>query len=311
MTAFDLATQRRTEALNSLRITPSAEVLFADAEKTAKAIEALAAGLRGKATKAREKLLTDADTLRKTGTLPCKDKYLPLVYQSNGLFDYCNGLLAVCDSVKVKEKCNNANRLLQEDMKWLVEQGSLCKGLDRYTVDFDTLTEIYTEKKALYLDSMPRGSFDTPVGHLSDFRLQTLGVWSGTMAQLTEELRPLAEKKYTVCLLAGTERAGRALATDLQSEGFSAEFYPRLPEQFQTGTVHVCPGSLSGGVQISDIRFALFTHARTGQSKRSTSVLGAKTPFTPWTNCKKATILCTMCTELACLRAFTPWSSAG
>ena len=88
------------------------------------------------------------------------------------------------------------------------------------------------------------------------------------MAQLTEELRPLAEKKYTVCLLAGTERAGRALATDLQSEGFSAEFYPRLPEQFQTGTVHVCPGSLSGGVQISDIRFALFTHARTGQSKK-------------------------------------------
>lgn len=311
MTAFDLATQRRTEALNSLRITPSAEVLFADAEKTAKAIEALAAGLRGKATKAREKLLTDADTLRKTGTLSCKDKYLPLVYQSNGLFDYCNGLLAVCDSAKVKEKCNNANRLLQEDMKWLVEQGSLCKGLDRYTVDFDTLTEIYTEKKALYLDSMPRGSFDTPVGHLSDFRLQTLGVWSGTMAQLTEELRPLAEKKYTVCLLAGTERAGRALATDLQSEGFSAEFYPRLPEQFQTGTVHVCPGSLSGGVQISDIRFALFTHARTGQSKRSTSVLGAKTPFTPWTNCKKATILCTMCMASACLRAFTPWSSAG
>lgn len=69
MTAFDLATQRRTEALNSLRITPSAEVLFADAEKTAKAIEALAAGLRGKATKAREKLLTDADTLRKPA--PC------------------------------------------------------------------------------------------------------------------------------------------------------------------------------------------------------------------------------------------------
>ena len=38
MHTFDLATQRRTEALNSLRITPSAEVLFADAEKTAKAI---------------------------------------------------------------------------------------------------------------------------------------------------------------------------------------------------------------------------------------------------------------------------------
>lgn len=294
MTAFDLATQRRTEALNSLRITPSAEVLFADAEKTAKAIEALAAGLRGKATKAREKLLTDADTLRKTGTLPCKDKYLPLVYQSNGLFDYCNGLLAVCDSAKVKEKCNNANRLLQEDMKWLVEQGSLCKGLDRYTVDFDTLTEIYTEKKALYLDSMPRGSFDTSVGHLSDFRLQTLGVWSGTMAQLTEELRPLAEKKYTVCLLAGTERAGRALTTDLQSEGFSAEFYPRLPEQFQTGTVHVCPAALAAGCKFRIFALPCLPMPAPGKVKRSTSVLGAKTPFTPWTNCKRR-LYCAQC----------------
>ena len=186
------------------------------------------------------------------------------MYQSNGLFDYCSGLLAVCDSAKVKEKCNNANRLLQEDMKWLVEQGSLCKGLDRYTVDFDTLTEIYTEKKALYLDSMPRGSFDTSVGHLSDFRLQTLGVWSGTMAQLTEELRPLAEKKYTVCLLAGTERAGRALATDLQSEGFPQNSTRACRSSSRPARCMYARGSLSGGVQISDIRFALFTHARTG-----------------------------------------------
>ena len=309
MTAFDLATQRRTEALNSLRITPSAEVLFADAEKTAKAIEALAAGLRGKATKAREKLLTDADTLRKTGTLPCKDKYLPLVYQSNGLFDYCNGLLAVCDSAKVKEKCNNANRLLQEDMKWLVEQGSLCKGLDRYTVDFDTLTEIYTEKKALYLDSMPRGSFDTPVGHLSDFRLQTLGVWSGTMAQLTEELRPLAEKKYTCWQV--RSGPGAPWPRTCKVKAFPQNSTRACRSSSRPARCMYARAALAAGCKFRIFALPCLPTPAPGKLKRSTSVLGAKTPFTPWTNCKKATILCTMCMASACLRAFTPWNSAG
>lgn len=265
ISSFDLSTQRRSGNLQSLKITPSAEVLFSSNEKAANAIDDLAKSLKGKAIKARESLYDDSAKLREGVNITCRDRYLPLIYKSNGIFDYCDGLLIACDSSRVKEKCQNAEKLMHEDIKWLLEDGTLCKGLDKFTISFSELTEIYSEKKAVYLDSMPRGSFDTPVAHLSSFTAQTIGVWSGTLAQLKEELSPLTEKGYTVCIMAGTERAGKALAYDLNEMGFYSVYYEQPPSKLQKGTVSVLPGTLSGGIQISEIKFALFTHARSGQ----------------------------------------------
>lgn len=276
ISSFDLSSQRRTDAMDSIRITPSAEVLFESAEKAADKIDALAASLKGKAVRAREKLYADSAKLRQGAAVVCRDKYIPLFYASQGILDYCDGLLFVCDSARVKEKCKNAEKLLHEDVKWLLEEGSLCRGLDQFLVSFDELTGHYEKKKAVYLDALPRGSFDTPVAHLSVFSAQTLGVWSGTLAQLKEELAPLAEKDYTVCILAGTARAGRALAYDLTELGFYAQFYEKLPERFQPGAVSVCTGSLTGGFQLSDIKFALFTHARSLQAAKRKKKTRAK-----------------------------------
>lgn len=44
---FDLLTQRRTEGLKEVAITPAAEIVYDDAEKLAGAIEALAGGPAG------------------------------------------------------------------------------------------------------------------------------------------------------------------------------------------------------------------------------------------------------------------------
>ena len=102
-------------------------------------IEALADNLKGKAIKARESLYADAEILNNGGSLPCNDKYLPLAYNSNGIFDYLDGILFVCESAKVKEKANNQSRLMEEQIKWYLESGNLCKGIDKFTVDFDEL----------------------------------------------------------------------------------------------------------------------------------------------------------------------------
>lgn len=268
ISSFDLSTQRRTGNLRSIEITPSAEVLFSSNEKMAEQIDALAAALKGKAIKAREKLYADSARLREGINLPGRDKYLPLAYTSAGILDYCDGLFVVCDSARVREKCKNAEKLMHEDIKWLLEDGTLCKGLDRFLVTFDALTAQYAEKRAIYLDSMPRGSFDTPVAHLSSFTMQSLGVWSGTLAQLKEELTPLSEKGYTVCIMAGTARAGKALAYDIHEMGIYAVFYEQMPEVLQKGTVSVVTGTVSGGMQMSDIKFALFTHARSVQAAK-------------------------------------------
>ena len=140
--------------------------LFQMQIELAKKINALAMSLKGKAIKAREALYDDCEKIE-NGIVPaCIDKYLPLAYESGGIFDYLGGILFVCESAKVKEKAKNSEKLMAEQIKWCVEDGTLCKGLDKFTLGFDELVDAYNSSGAVYLDSLPRGSFDTPVSHL-------------------------------------------------------------------------------------------------------------------------------------------------
>lgn len=154
---FDIATQRRTGIIKEVKIIPSTEVLFDSKKALAKRIELLASSLQGKAVKARERLLSDRDKLLDGVSLHCYDKYLPLAYESNGLFDYTDGVLCVCDTGNVKDKCINQNKLMDEELKWLTEKGALCKGIDKFMLTFDELCAMYAGRGAVYLDSLPRG----------------------------------------------------------------------------------------------------------------------------------------------------------
>lgn len=276
ITYFDIATQRRTDMVEEIEIIPSCEVLFKSYEEQANKIEKLASSLKGKAIKAREKMYRDCEKLRQGFSLHCNDKYLPLAYESKGLFDYFEGMLFVCESAKVKEKSQNQTKLMNEEVKWLLDDGNLCKGIDKFNIDFDELCRVYQQSNAVYLDSLPRGSFDTPVGHLSNFHCQSFNVWSGTLTQLKEELFPLLKTGYTVAVMAGTSRAGRALSYDISEMGYDCTFCEKPPQEFRKGAVTVMTGTLSAGFQLSDVKFVLMTHARTNQSKKKHKKVSSK-----------------------------------
>lgn len=276
ISSFDIDTQRRSEELNSIKITPANEVLFENREKLIDKIEAVAKSLKGKAIKAREKLYADCERLKSSAALNCLDKYLPLCYESNGIFDYIDGKLFVVESARVKEKINKQMKLNLEELKWFVEDGTLCKGLDKFCLDFNELTDVYQEHNAVYMDSLPRGSFDTPIGHLANFRVQSFNAWSGTLSQLKEELFPLIKSGYTVCIMAGTSRAGKALADDIADMGFDSVFFDKRPERLQQKAVNVLTGTLIAGFQISEIKLALLTHSKTNQSSKKTKKASSK-----------------------------------
>lgn len=265
---FDIATQRRTDMVERVKIIPSTEVLFPSKAEQAKRIEALAATLKGKATKAREKLLSDSDKLKQGIALRCSDKYLPLAYESGGLFDYLDGLLFVCDTAGVKEKCENQNRLMNEELKWLLDDGIICKGIDKFMLTFEELCEAYEGYKAIYLDGLPRGSFDTPVRALSSFNMYEIPPFSGTLSQLKDEVFPLVKTNYAVVLLAGTSRAGKALASDLTEKGVDALFYPSLPNELRRGAVSVIAGTMTAGFRDGETKLALISQGRATQSRK-------------------------------------------
>ncbi|MBQ7203300.1 MAG: transcription-repair coupling factor [Eubacterium sp.] len=268
ITHFDISTQRRNKMVEEIEIIPSTEVLFENKEKQAKAIDALAATLKGKAIKAREKLYDDSEKLKQGINLRCNDKYLPLAYDSNGIFDYLEGMLFVCESARVKEKLGAAQKLFDEELKWLIGEGALCKGIDKFMLSFDELCQRYENSGAIYLDSLPRGSFDTPIKHLATFKCQSLSVWTGTLSQLKDELFPLLKTGYAVVIMAGTSRAGKALAYDITEMGYDATYFEKRPKEFTRGAVSVIGGSISAGFQLSFAKFALMTLAKTNQGKK-------------------------------------------
>ena len=264
MSYFDLQSQRRNEKLEEFTLMPSTEILFADDAELCTRIEALASSLKGKhAAKQREALYRDVDRIKSGVRLNSVDKYLPLAYeQAATVFEYTDAdtLLIVCDSVNVKERAANAAKLLQEEIKSLLEEGTLCKGLDNFCLSQAELFTQYEKGQTLYLDNFARGSFDTPVRELVTFTATQQPGWNGQLQVLCDDVAPILQKDAAVVVMGGTSKAAKTLAEDLENEGLSALYFPVTPAEFPKGRVSVLAGTLSYGFSYPHEKFYVFTY---------------------------------------------------
>lgn len=265
MAHFDIMSQRRTDNVDKLTLMPSTEIVFSGGDDLMKKITAFYDTVKGKgAKKAREMLQKDIDRLKNGVSLSSADKYLPLAYEENAtILSYADSLLLiVCESAGVKEKANTAIKLQNEDIKYLLEDGELCRGLDEFTMTFPELTREYEKKDTVFLDDFARGSFDVPVRDLVTFTASTLPVWNGKLDILLDDLSPLVQKDSTVVVMGGTEKAAKNLAEDLENEDVPALYFPLEPAEFPRGRVSVLPGALSGGFGYPHEKFYAFTYGR-------------------------------------------------
>lgn len=261
---FEIVSQRRTENVDKIKITPSVEVLTGDGLKLSEKIEKLAASLRGKAVKARQALNRDAEMLR-SGLKPAStDKYIPLIYETpSTVLNYADdALLFVSDTAKVKERGNAAQTLLLEDIKDFLESGELCRGLDRFALTWAEMKDDYEQRGAIYLDTFARGSFDTPIKTLINMDGRTLAPWGGDYSLLKEDIVPALQSGWCVAVMAGTEKAAQALCEMLSEDGIPAAAYSEYPSSFLKKSVNVLSGGLSGGLEYPAEKFMLISRGR-------------------------------------------------
>ncbi len=260
---FEPDSQRRTKNQKSVRITPAREVLCRE-DKLSALIEEHIKKSRAKG-KALENLLEDCDKLRNGARLSSYDKYMPLIYtEAASIFDYApDCLLAVCESFSVKEKFSFSEQLMNEGIKGLFEEGVLCRGLDRYSLRSSDLISIYNNSNTLYLDNLPRGSFDTPVRELVNYSAKQINPWNGAFTTLVEDITATRNRLgHTVAVLAGTEKAARSLNADLIDESIGALCFEQLPPSFPEGTVSVLKGGFSAGFEYPGAKFTLMTYTK-------------------------------------------------
>lgn len=265
---FEIETQRRTEALEKVEISPASEILC-DSDELAVKIENLCKKARGKHIELiREHLGADVRRLRGGEILPHAVKYYPLVYGApSTVLDYIDGTVVFSDYSAVMDAAAGISSRFSEDMKLLIEDGQLCKGLYDVILDLTQLQAIFEKRVCLYISSFMQGGERISFRRLISFEAMQTAPWSGEMKQLTEDLHDFISRRYRVILAAGSEKTLSLIQSDLNGEGIPCDLANEniTPEN---GRVCLMSGSFGGGFEYPENKTVLITQGRTMDSSR-------------------------------------------
>ena len=262
---FDADTQRRSENLTSVDITPAVEVHFQSRQQLSDTLSQLSNKLPkgGKAARAVE---SDLDLVN-GGAVPASlDRYLPVCYpQSETVLDYAgDAALFISETARVEERIKNTLWQHGEDLESLFEDGILFKGLDRFYLSREEFMSFAGKSGAVYLDAFARSSYEAGVKSLIQINSVQLPQWNGGADELAEQIGPLLESGGSAVVFAGAEKNCAVLARSLADEGIGAYAKPEVSEVKSpppSGYVYVVPGRLSAGVQYPQLKFMLVSSA--------------------------------------------------
>lgn len=269
MSFFDTESQRRTEAVEEISISPALEVLFDSAESFVEKIETLSKSLRSRnAEKIRENLAKDIEKLQTGISLANIDKYFPLAYETPAtLFDYAKGMVCFSELRNVAEKAKTFLAQHNEDIKILLEECELCKGLDSYCLEFPELLHLAEKRPGVYLDTFMRGNSDIRFKKLISITAFQTAPWGGEIRQLTEDLHSYCTRSYATVVMAGSDKTLPIIAQDLRESGIPIDI-AREDSIPKTGRVLLMTGCVSGGYDYPEMKAALITQAKALSSKR-------------------------------------------
>ena len=266
MSYFDVESQRRTDEISCLEISPAMEVLTGDTEEFISRLEAIGKALRGKrAELARGRLAQDIDKLRTGVSLGSTDKYLTVAYgETSTIFDYLDPEHSV---VIFTEKARAILSQHAEDLKILIEDGEICKGMGEYMLEAGMLVSRVNEFTAVYMNAFMRSSDDVKFKRLLTVTANQTAPWGGEIRQLIEDLQNFCKNGYSVIVMAGSEKTLPIIAQDLRDEGILCDILTERSE-LAKGRVLLTTGCVSSGYDYPDIKTALITQARAAVAKR-------------------------------------------
>ena len=274
---FDPLSQRRTDKLDSVMITPSVEIYAEDKSALSDKIEKIANRLKRDVVK--EKLYKEADNLREGISDVCLDKYINLIYENPMTplsFLGERDLLFVLETSSIRSRINGATKVYHEDIKDAVESGNFIKQFGDLQVGFEYLIEDYKNANTIFLDNFASGSFDIPISNLVNINLGQTPVWDGTLSTLKEFL---FEKDVKTVIAAGNEKAAKSLEEDLRQEGFKVCFALYPPLDFPKNFIVVTPTIFSSGFRIPEGNFQLITRGLISSSTKRVHKGNAKNAF--------------------------------
>ena len=263
---FDLETQRRFKKAGKIKLTPSTEIIIENKDALADKIVHKANLLRSKnSTKAKEKLLSEAELIRSGAQIANADKFIGQIYDKpECLFDYFSRdtLFFTSEFGNISDRGKAMDFQNSEALKQGFEDGVLCRGFDRFTLTFNECIDIFNAHGTIVLENFVHGSIPINLADIISFSSKQLNRWNGSYKQLAEDLNGLFTPQSRGVILAGTDKAAKNLCDSLRNDGFPAQLCDSLDDA-KAGAIYVLTGALSAGFEFPGEKFFLITYGQT------------------------------------------------
>ncbi len=272
---FDIESQRRIEKIENVLLTPSTEIIIDDRIELADKIVKKASLLKsGNQQKAKETLLNEAQKIKDGLSISSIDKFIGLVYKKRStLFDYLdkNELVFVSEYKTVKERAKALDFQFKETLSEYFKDGTLCRGFETYSLDFNSSMELIHEYSAVFMDTFAGSGYDFPLTELVSVTVKQNGLWNGSVKYIEDDLNDYLKNGYTIVILAGTKKGAQNLADNLIKLNYPAQLAENS-EKLSSKGLYVMPGALSSGFEFPDSRFVLFSQGLNNSYKRSRKI---------------------------------------
>ncbi len=266
ISTFDVFTQRRTDNIDSLTITPTREMLVTDTSKFCQKLNSLITAKSD--PKFVQSIQTDIDLLENGLNVRSIDRYTTLLFDESALLcDYFeNPIILLSEQRNIKDSLDAFYLRLNEDVEGLLESKEITKKLAKITLDESEFYSLLESKKAVYLDSFMGVSYKTPVYEPIFINVRRLPTWNGSISLLTDDLRDYISLGYGAVVLVSNEKSGKLLAEDLQEAKINATF-DLSPNKLESKQIIITVGKLCEGYEYKEAKIALITHGQHIQKK--------------------------------------------
>ncbi len=270
--AFDPSSQRRTEAVESLRILPGAETLPALSEGGRAALtgnlRALSSRInmnaaRFDAKKLRRTIEKDAETLENTGALTAADRYMALIYPSVATAaDYIpqNALVVMEQPGKCAERAKAFLKQAAEDIRLLVEGGTVPGRIAEFYISWEDAVGRLKDFPVIMADSFTIGRYPMEPRSTMAVTAKQLPSYAGSADAAAEDVKHWLGEGYRCVVLTGDARRGAAMEELLAARGISGAQFRQKPEALpEPGRCVISVGALSAGLEYPQIKLAVLT----------------------------------------------------
>ena len=258
---FEIDTQRRTEQIKKVHISPVKEVLFTSFEAALNVVKNGKKRLGAKQLAQYEKAIaSDIITLENDIMPQSMDKYISFCYGERAtVFDYMeNPIIFIDDYSAVKEAYSSHIWQLNQDIEALFEQEVLAKGMEEFYAPYSFLLNLAKNIPTVLSEDFMRTVQDIPLSQIISISCNTLPSWGGEYKLLAQDIEGLINQDYKIVVLAGTKKFAKSLAEDLKELGYDSR-YIDSDSELKPGSVSVTYGHTQQGFELVMQKICLIT----------------------------------------------------